>query len=188
MQSWFGGDMIGIPLGLIYANAGEWLIHKHLLHGMGRKHGSVWGFHWYDHHRQSRRHDFRDPHYARPVLEMNSQGKEALALAAAAAAHLPLLPLAPYFTGTVWASIATYYVIHKKSHEEPEWAKRHLPWHYDHHMGPNQDANWCVTFPLFDHLLGTRERYLGTEREARDRARREAKQHARQPAPVGAPA
>jgi hypothetical protein len=25
-------------------------------------------------------------------------------------------------------------------------------------MGPNQDANWCVSYPWFDHVLGTRER------------------------------
>jgi len=168
--------MIGFPLGVVYANAGEWFIHKYLLHDMGRKHQSVWAFHWYDHHRESRRNDFRDPHYARSIFENNSQGKEALALAVAAVAHLPLLPVAPFLTGAVWTSIAGYYFIHKKSHEDPEWARTHLPWHYDHHMGPNQDANWCVTFPLFDHIMGTRERYLGSEREARDRARKAAKE------------
>jgi sterol desaturase/sphingolipid hydroxylase (fatty acid hydroxylase superfamily) len=31
-----------------------------------------------------------------------------------------------------------------------------IPWHYDHHMNANQDANWCVTKPWFDYLLGTR--------------------------------
>ena len=27
---------IGIPLGLVTANAVEWLVHRHLLHGWGR--------------------------------------------------------------------------------------------------------------------------------------------------------
>ena len=31
-----------------------------------------------------------------------------------------------------------------------------IPWHYDHHMNSNQDANWCVTKPWFDYILGTR--------------------------------
>ena len=31
--------MIGIPLGLAWANATEWLTHKYLLHGAGRKKG-----------------------------------------------------------------------------------------------------------------------------------------------------
>ena len=39
-------------------------------------------------------------------------------------------------------------------------------------MGPNQNANWCVTHPFFDHVMGTREPYLGTERELRARERR----------------
>ena len=45
------------------------------------------------------------------------------------------------------------------------WAREHLPWHYDHHMGPDQDANWCVTRPWFDQLMGTRRPYAGTEAE-----------------------
>lgn len=35
--------------------------------------------------------------------------------------------------------------MHRRSHLEPEWAKKRIPWHYDHHMNSNQDANWCVT-------------------------------------------
>ena len=46
-------------------------------------------------------------------------------------------------------------------------------------MGPNQDANWCVTWPWFDQLMGTREVYAGTEREAADMARREARERRR---------
>ena len=68
-----------------------------------------------------------------------------------------------------------YYRVHKRAHLDPEWAKVHLPWHYDHHMGPNQNANWCVTRPWFDHLMGTREPYLGTERAAQDAAKRAAR-------------
>ena len=49
--------------------------------------------------------------------------------------------------------------------------REHLPWHYDHHMGPNQEANWCVTRPWFDYVMGTREPYVGTLRESGDRAR-----------------
>ena len=50
-------------------------------------------------------------------------------------------------------------------------------------MGPNQDANWCVTRPWFDILMGTREPYVGTEREAQDEAKRR-KKAARQAAVV----
>ncbi len=52
------------------------------------------------------------------------------------------------------------------------WARARLPWHYDHHMGPDQDATWCVTRPWFDVVMGTRNPYVGTPRETRDEARR----------------
>ena len=34
--------------------------------------------------------------------------------------------------------------------------KKAIPWHYDHHMNTNWDANWCVTRPWFDYIMGTR--------------------------------
>jgi hypothetical protein len=171
--------MIGLPLGLLYANAGEWFIHRYVLHGLGRNKRSLWSFHWHDHHRLSRRHGFRDPHYERPIWGWHAQGKEALGVAMIAAAHLPLFPVAPFFTAAVCYSAARYHRVHKRAHLDPDWAREHLSWHYDHHMGPNQEANWCVTQPWFDHLMGTREPYAGTSRESRDRARlakREASQ------------
>lgn len=178
--------MIGIPLGLLYANAGEWWIHKRLLHELGRARGSFWAFHWYDHHRASRLHGFRDSSYRRTAFSRwDAQTKEIAALAVASLIHLPLVRVAPLFTGAVLFSAVNYYRVHKKSHLHPDWAREHLPWHYDHHMGPNQDANWCVSFPLFDYLMGTRERYAGTPREAKDLARKAARElrARREPAP-----
>jgi sterol desaturase/sphingolipid hydroxylase (fatty acid hydroxylase superfamily) len=103
---------------------------------------------------------------------VNAQVKEAAALLAASVLHAPLLPVAPFFTLTVWACAANYYRVHRRSHLDPAWAERHLPWHVDHHMSRNQDANWCVTFPLMDVLLGTRERYVGTPAHEADLLRR----------------
>ena len=167
--------MIGIPIGLLTANAIEWVVHKHILHGLGRQKESVWAFHWHEHHRACRRHGHRDADYERPVFGGHAQGKEALALAAGVMAVMPLAPVAPWFTATIAYSAVRYYRVHKRAHLDPEWAKVHLPWHYDHHMGPNQNANWCVTRPWFDHLMGTREPYLGTERAAQDAAKRAAR-------------
>jgi sterol desaturase/sphingolipid hydroxylase (fatty acid hydroxylase superfamily) len=175
--------MLGIPVGLAYTNAGEWLLHKHVLHGLGLDKRSIWHFHWSEHHRESRQRGFRDPHYERSVLGRHAQGKEALGLAALAAMHLPLTPIAPFFTGTVLYGIWRYYRVHKRAHLEPEWARRHVPWHYDHHMGPSQHANWCVTHPWFDHVMGTRVPYVGTHRERRDRARRAGRSTQRRSAP-----
>ena len=151
--------MLGIPLGWAYANMGEWLIHKYLLHGRGVDKKSFWAFHWHEHHRESRRHRMFDRQYVRSLFTWSPQGKEAAALLGAAAVHAPLLPLAPFFTGTVWWSIWSYYRAHKRSHLDPDWAKEHLPWHYDHHMGKDQNSNWCVTHPFFDYVMGTRKKY-----------------------------
>ena len=38
----------------------------------------------------------------------------------------------------------------------------------DHHLGPNQHANWCVTWPFFDIVMGTCEPYVDTAREAEE--------------------
>lgn len=171
--------MIGIPLGLLYANAGEWLIHKHLLHGAGRKKGSFFRFHWMEHHRECRLREMRDSDYERSVFGFHAQGKEALCLVAVAAAHLPLFPVAPFFTGTVLYSVANYYRVHKRAHLDPEWAKTHLPWHYDHHMAPDQDANWGVTRPWSDWVMGTRKPWLGTAEQHADEARKAARRAAR---------
>ncbi len=148
--------MIGIPLGLLYANAGEWLIHKYVLHGLGRRKSSFWSFHWHEHHKASRRGDMHDPAYERPLGGWNGQTKEALGLVLMGLAHAPLFPVAPFFTATVWYCGARYYYAHRRAHLDFAWAKEHLPWHVDHHLGPDQDANWCVTRPWFDHVMGTR--------------------------------
>jgi hypothetical protein len=154
-------------LGILYSNAGEWAIHKYVLHGLGRRKSSFWSYHWHEHHRNARKTGHRDPDYERSVFGWHAQGKEALGLVAIALAHLPLLPVAPFFTLAVEWSALHYYRVHKRAHCDPEWAREHLPWHYDHHMGPNQDANWCVSWPWFDWVMGTRERFVGTELERR---------------------
>jgi sterol desaturase/sphingolipid hydroxylase (fatty acid hydroxylase superfamily) len=168
--------MIGIPLGLVASNAAEWFMHKYVLHGLARDKRSFWAFHWYDHHKNARRNNHVDPDYKRPLFRhWNGQSKEALALVGASLAVAPLFPIAPFFVGTVAYCAVDYYRKHKRAHLDPAWAREHLPWHYDHHMGPNQHANWCVTRPWFDQLMGTREPYVGTERERSDLARRAQK-------------
>ena len=58
-----------------------------------------------------------------------------------------------------------YAIIHYRSHQDIFWARQNLPWHYDHHMGPNQNANWGVRYPMFDIIFGTRKIYKGTKKE-----------------------
>lgn len=164
--------MLGIPLGLAVANATEWVFHKYVLHGLGTNPKSFWSYHWHEHHKASRKHDHVDEAYRKGVFHWNGQGKEALALAAGAVAMAPLFPVAPFFVGTLWYSTLNYYRVHKRAHLDSTWARDHLPWHYDHHMGPNQHANWCVTKPWWDELVGTRKPYVGTAKDVADRAKR----------------
>ncbi|MFT7582246.1 MAG: sterol desaturase/sphingolipid hydroxylase (fatty acid hydroxylase superfamily) [Myxococcota bacterium] len=177
--------MIGIPLANLASDVFEWWMHKNVLHGRGKKKGDFWNFHWHDHHKSVRRNGHLDESYQRSVFGWHAQGKEAAGLAAVGLAHAPLLPFAPFYTMTVWYRILKYHEVHKRSHLDPEWAREHLPWHYDHHMGPNQDSNWGVTHAWLDELMGTREPYIGTEREKRDidrRAARRARTQAREEA------
>lgn len=149
--------MLGIPLGLITANAVEWVMHKYVLHEQGRDKENFWAFHFHEHHKVVRKNAYHDPNYLKFPLGLHAQGKEAWSLIAASAAVAPLFPVAPFYIGTLWYCAANYYRVHKKSHMDPAWGREHIPWHYDHHMGRNPDANWCVTKPWFDYVMGTRE-------------------------------
>ncbi len=183
--------MIGIPLGIVYANAFEWVIHKYLLHGLGRNKASHWSFHWHEHHKKARKEDMIDDQYTGKNVfiailrgDQTAKTKEAKGLIGASLLHLPLLPVAPFFTVTVWACAANYYRVHRRAHLDPVWAEQHLPWHVDHHMGKNQDANWCVTWPLTDWIMGTREKFVGTDAWREAKARKEARAQQQQAAVV----
>ncbi len=168
--------MLGIPLGLGLVNATEYVVHRYILHGLGKNPKSPFKFHWHDHHRAARKHGGVDDAYGKSLFKVwNAQTKEALAIVAGGLAVTPLLPVAPFFVGAVWYGAVNYYIKHRRAHLDPAWARKHLPWHYDHHMGPNQHANWCVTRPWMDYVMGTREPYVGTERETRDLEKRAAR-------------
>lgn len=166
--------LIGFPLGLLASNAFEWWMHKYVLHGMGKKKGNFWNFHWYEHHAESRRNDMIDPAYEGTWVTggWNARSKEGVLLLGGALLWIPMLYVIPGFASAAIFSTCAYYYCHKKSHIDSEWGRKHLPWHVDHHMGVNQDANWCVTFPWWDILRGTREPYVGTDRERADREKR----------------
>jgi len=165
--------VLGFITGLIAANAAEWNIHKYLLHEQARKKDSFWRFHWAEHHKTVSKSNYYDQDYQRNLFsEWNAQSKEAAGLALGALAVAPIAWVSPGFAAGVWVSVLNYYRVHKRSHLDPAWGYKHLPWHYDHHMGPDQDKNWCVTFPLWDYVKGTRVPYKGTEREQKDLERK----------------
>jgi len=146
-----------IIIGLLYANVGEWCAHKYILHGLGKSKGSFWAYHLHDHHNVCNHNNMRDPIYQTLHLTTpNTQSKELLVLMIIVLLHAPILLAFPFFTVTVYGSLGLYYYKHRKAHLDPEWARQHLRWHYDHHLSGRNNANWCITWPWFDYIMGTR--------------------------------
>jgi hypothetical protein len=149
-----------IAAAILYTNIFEWLAHKYLLHGLGKRRESFWSFHWHEHHRESRRGNMFDAQYERSLFTWSPQAKEALSVAGAIVLHGALFPIAPWFAAFCVLHGVRYYFFHRRAHVDREWCKRRAPWHYDHHMGKDQNANWCVMHPWFDHVMGTRKKYV----------------------------
>ena len=149
--------LLTIPLAIIYSHIAEWVIHKYILHGLGKNKKSPWAFHWHAHHNKARKNDFYDEDYlddwAGPPL------REQIGLFFLILVHFPIVFYAPLFVVTLAIRAKNYYKIHKHAHLHPNWGKAFLRWHYDHHMGKNQDVNWGVTVEWVDKLLGTRKKY-----------------------------
>jgi hypothetical protein len=151
-------DILLFLLGLLVANAGEWSIHKYLLHGLGKNRNSIWAYHWREHHAVCLKNAMIDEGYQHFRFAWNTQTKEFVFMFFAVLSQLPFISVAFWYVVGIYLTIAVYYYVHRKSHLDAEWARRYLPWHYDHHLGSFPDANWCITYPLFDYLMGTRRK------------------------------
>lgn len=148
--------MLGFPIGLLTVNAFEWYAHKVWLHEYPAKHRNSPFFTHIRHHKRARLNGFHDEGYANSMWEDQEMFNEKVALIGLAGASTVFLPVAPFFTLGMWYGAWNYWSVHAKCHLDPEYAKNRIPWHYDHHMNASQDANWCVTRPWFDYLMGTR--------------------------------
>ena len=155
-------DMLGFPIAILFANGFEWYAHKYVLHGTKREgHQGRYSpvprsmkSHW-EHHKIVRTTDYRDDAYQEGMSHwrVDNEVKSLLALTAVTTV---VFPVAPFFTLGTYYAAGRYFYVHRRSHLDPEWARKRIPWHYDHHMNTNQDANWCVTRPWFDYIMGTR--------------------------------
>ena len=152
--------LLQVFLGVIVANLIEWIVHKYILHGLGKRKGSRWSSHWASHHRKSRHNDHFDEDYL-AIFEggMNEGRQEILGLLLLVVLQVPTFFIFPWYAGTTILMALAYFLVHRKSHLDVEWAKRWVPWHYDHHMGKDQECNWGITLPLWDYILGTRVKY-----------------------------
>lgn len=148
--------MLGFPVGVFVANGLEWYFHKVWLHEFPSQYRNSPLFTHIAHHKRARLNGFHDEGYAESMLKNAEIYNEKTALIGLAGAATIFLPVAPFFTAGLYYGLWNYWRVHAKSHLDPEYAKKRIPWHYDHHMTSNQNANWCVTRPWFDYIMGTR--------------------------------
>ncbi|TCB45342.1 hypothetical protein E0H83_07300 [Acinetobacter terrestris] len=152
----------GFLVGLVVANGFEWIAHKYILHGTHRSGKPRYSpvpdsmkSHW-EHHREVRKTDFYDHGYVEGISNWRTKNEIISLAVVATGTSLMFYPVSKGMAAAAVYSACNYYYIHRRAHLEPDWAMRKIPWHYDHHMNSNQDANWCVTKPWFDYVLGTR--------------------------------
>lgn len=148
--------LITIFAAYLYATFLEWAIHKHILHGLGKDKNSWFSFHWHSHHKNCKKYGNLDKSYDR-LLSFPVR-REILGLYVLVVIHLPIYFLLPYFYYTLIVCTLRYFYVHQKSHRDIKWAKKNIPWHYEHHMGKNQDSNWGVTTDIWDVILNTKRR------------------------------
>ena len=152
----------GFLAGVMIANAFEWVAHKYLLHGVhqqGKQRFSIspssMKSHW-THHRLVRQQQFSDDGYAEGLANARTRLELVSLVVVASGASAIAYPFSKSMALSFWYCAGNYFYVHRRAHLEPAWAKKYIPWHYDHHMNSNQDANWCVTRPWFDYVMGTR--------------------------------
>ena len=151
--------VLSVLLGCVYANLVEWVVHKYVLHYLGqRRKNWIAGAHWRGHHRTVVKTRGADPDYLKPLWG-SERGAEIVGLAILALLHSPLLFVFPVFYGTLIMWLVLYYFVHRHFHLYPDWGMKYMPWHYDHHLGIDQNQNWGVVIPLCDYILGTRVKY-----------------------------
>ena len=142
--------LMGIFSGILYANVLEWVVHKYVLHGLGKKKGTPLSFHFHEHHKISRKNQGLDLDYLTWGIT-----KESMFLFFLLVLHIPTLFVSVPFFVTLFTYSVLYYCAHRKSHLDTRWARRWLPWHYEHHMGKDQHINWGVRLPIVDKILKT---------------------------------
>jgi len=147
--------VLAIFLAFIYGNLMEYVMHRYILHGFGKKKNNPFNFHWYSHHKTCRKNNFYDSYYENP--DSFFRCKEKLGLILLVVLHIPTYFISPTFFVAISLYTIYYYKLHRWMHVNVEAGRKRFPWHYDHHMGRDQDKNWGVTHQWMDKLLGSRK-------------------------------
>jgi len=149
--------LLQFVLALLVANAGEWAMHRYLLHELGKNPKSIWAYHLHEHHLIANQLDMLDPGYQKLPKSLNSQAKEILVLVSILIFNIPFFWVANGYAWGMSIAVLCYYLLHRYAHINIAWAKKYLPWHYQHHVS-DSNANWCVSYPLFDYIMQTRKK------------------------------
>ncbi len=141
--------MIGFALGFLYGSFLEYVIHDFLFHRMGRKKGSIFAYHLRGHHVLARKNNF---------VDLTASRVELYGLFFLVAIHFPIFFISLGF----WLGITFYAlcfkVLHGIQHKYPEFTKKYMVWHWEHHM-KNSNKNFGVVVPWMDYLFNTRKKY-----------------------------
>jgi len=144
-------------IGLVVASLFEYYAHMLILHKMGRKKNSFFAHHWSQHHRLARKYKFYDSTYHGGLLVWNQHGKELFLVMFVIVVHSAMFFHFPIYATTVALYALTYLYIHRRMHLNPSWGRKYFPWHWDHHMGLDQDQNWGILTEVWDIFFDTRE-------------------------------
>lgn len=144
-----------IVLGFLVGSLIEWTAHKYFLHN--RRFSDAFKSHFSVHHRSARKNKgFDEMYFDFPPSTWDEGVSELFYLLVVWVTSLPSYYISPWLCLSLTAHACAYYFLHRKFHLSPQWGRRWMPWHWDHHMGPDQNCNWGVTSPIFDVLFGTR--------------------------------
>jgi len=152
-----------VMIAWFYSHVLEWIIHKYLLHN--RKAGPAFKHHFRYHHLAARRNGMLDNKYRKDKWYHWLVDDEIVGLSLLSVIHLPIAWFFPWAYGILVISALHYFVVHRLAHRDYHWARKNLPHHYEHHMGPDQAMNWGVRSSWVDKLFNTRKLYIGTKRE-----------------------
>jgi len=141
--------MLGFVLGLLYGNVLEYLIHDFIFHRLGRKKGSIWSYHLKDHHVLSRKNNF---------IDLTESKVESIGMLGLVLVHMPFLFLSPGFWLGITGYAMAFKYLHGFQHSHPEFTKKYMKWHWEHHM-KDSNKNFGVVMPLSDYLFRTRKKY-----------------------------
>lgn len=140
--------IVSFLLGLFYGNFLEYVIHKHVFHKMGRKKESMFRYHLRGHHVLAKKNGF---------VDLTASQVENWGLVALMVVHLPFFWLSiPFWVGINLYSVL-FKLMHGIQHSYPNFTKKWMKWHWDHHMA-NPNENFGVVAPWCDYLFGTRKK------------------------------